>query len=274
MKRGLAICLCLSVSSVAFAGFRVKLVKPKRPEKFQVQLTVGSVTYAADLLFDGKVQNEFFYKELTPAHVIAVRLAVFNQGQTGLVLPLGQLQLIDPSGKQVAPIAPEIVAQALLQGLMVTAQAQDKSPVQVSPTMGDPRYDPTDPRYDPRADPRNDPRYDPRNDPTSPRYDPNDPSNTRRYPNGTYGGPWGRPGVDIILNPGGGGVAGDLSQFEKALVEKDFIDKAHSLDPVDASTVRDKFLYFSLPDIPGRATGFKLLLPSATGRAQEIVLQF
>ena len=278
MKRALAICLCLSVGSIAFAGFRVKLVKPKKPEKFQVQQTVGKVTYAADLLFEGKHQNEFFYKDLTPAHVIAVRLAVFNQGESELVLPLDQVQLIDPSGKQVAPVAPEAVAQALLEGMVVTARAQDKSPVQVSPTMRDPRYDPTDPRYDPRADPRNDPRYDPRNDPrtdpTSPRYDPNDPRSSRRYPNGTNGGPWGRPGVDIVLNPGGGGAAGDLSQFEKALVEKDFIDKAHSLDPVDASSTRDKFLYFSLPDIPERARGFKLLLPSARGPAPEIVLQF
>ena len=189
MKRAFAFYLCLSVASFAFAGFRVKLVKPKKPEKFQAQQTVGNVTYAADLLIDGKDQKEFFYKDLTSAHVIAVRMAVFNQGGKALVLPLEQLQLIDPSGNPVAPVAPEAVAQALLQGLVVTAQMKEKSPVQVSPTMRDPRYDPTDPRYDPRADPRNDPRYDPRNDPTSPRYDPNDPRNSRRNPNGTYGGP-------------------------------------------------------------------------------------
>jgi hypothetical protein len=267
MKRALAFLVGFCLVSSAFAGFKVKLVKPKKPEQFQSFLTVGEVTYAADLVIDGKVQKDYFYKELTPSHVIAVRLAVFNRGGTKVVLPLERLQLTDASGNEIALVAPEAVAKALLQGSVVTAKIEDEKPVQISPGQRDPRLDPTDPRYDPRGDP-NDPRYDPR-------YDPTDPTNPRngRYPDGRYD-PWYRPGIDVVLNPGGGKGAGDLSQFEKALVEKDFADKAHSLDPIDAASTRDKFLYFSIPERPADVKGFMLKLPQAKSPGKDIIIKF
>jgi hypothetical protein len=267
MKKALALLVGFYLVGSAFAGFKVKLVKPKKPEQFQSYVTIGDVTYAADLVIDEKVQKDYFYKELTPSHVIAIRLAVFNRGTAEVALPLDRLQLTDASGNEIAPVAPEAVAKALLQGSVVTAKIEDKKPVQISPGQRDPRLDPNDPRYDPRADP-NDPRYDPR-------YDPTDPTNSRngRYPNGTYD-PWYRPGIDVVLNPGGGKSAGDLSQFEKTLVEKDFIDKAHSADPVDAYSTRDKFLYFSIPEKPTAAKGFTLRLPQVKGSGKEIVLKF
>ena len=279
MKRVLSLLLTFCMVCSVFAGFKVKLVKPKKPEQFQTRLTVGDVTFAADLVIEEKEQDSYFYKELTPAHVLAVRLAVINQGRGEVVLPLEQLQLLDPSGKEMEPVPPDAVAQAVLKGLVVSAKVQDKKPVQVSPNTRDPRLDPTDPRYDPRSDPR-DPRYDPRMDPSSPRYDPrydprtnpNDPR-LQRNPNGTYG-PWGRPGVDVVLNPGGGGGGGDLSQFEKSLVEKDFNDKAHSLEPVDPSSGRDKFLFFSFTDKPAGPKGFTLKLPKSKGMTQDVLLKF
>jgi hypothetical protein len=253
---------CLAVS--AFAGFKVKLIKPKAAEQFQTHLKVGEVTYAADLLIEGKDQKSYFYKELTPAHVIAVRLAVFNQGRSEVVLPLDRLQLLDPSGREVPLVGPDAVAQAVLRGLVVTAEVRDKAPVQVAPTL-EPRLDPNDPRNNP-----NDPRYDPRA--ADPRYNPNDPR-YGRYPNGTYG-PYLRPGVDVVLNPGGGGGSGDLSRFEKSLVEKDFNDKAHTMEPVLPHLGRDKFLYFSFTEKPASVKGFTLRLPQAKGMLQEVVLQF
>jgi len=272
MKRALAFLVGLCLVGSAFAGFRVKLIKPKKPEQFQSFVTVGDVTYAADLVIDEKSQKEYFHKELTPSHVFAIRLAVFNRGRGNVVLPLDRLQLTDAAGKEIAPVAPAAVAQAVLQGKVVTAKADDKGPVQVSPGQRDPRTDPTDPRYDPRVDP-NDPRYDPRIDPNDPRYDPRyDPRNTRN-PGGTYD-PWYRPGIDVILNPGAGGGGGDLSQFEKVLAEKDYVDKAHSLEPVDASSTRDKFLYFSVPEKPAAGKGFVLRLPQGKGSANDIVLKF
>jgi hypothetical protein len=264
MNRALAFLVGFFLVSSAFAGFKVKLVKPKKPEQFQSFLTVGDVTYAADLVIEEKVQKDYFYKELIPSHVIAIRLAIFNRGGDSVVLPLDRLQLTDASGHEIAPVAPEAVAQALLQGSVVTANVDDKKPVQVTPGQGDPRLDPADPRYDPRVDP-SDPRYDPRSDPADPR--------NRRYPNGTYD-PWYRPGIDVVLNPGGGQGSGDLSQFERALVEKDFIDKAHSLEPVDASSKRDKFLYFSIPEKPVDGKGFMLRLPPVKGSGKDIVLKF
>ena len=275
MNRALALLISFCLASSAFAGFKVKLVKPKKPEQFQSFLTVGDVTYAADLVIEEKVQKEYFYKELIPSHVIAVRLAIFNRGGDSVVLPLDRLQLTDASGKEVAPVSPEAVAQALLQGSVVTAKVDDKKPAQATPEQRDPRLDPTDPRYDPRLDPK-DPRYDPRVDPSDPRYDPRydptDPRN-RRNPNGAYD-PWYRPGIDVVLNPGGGQGGGDLSQFEKALVEKDFADKTHSPDPVDASSKRDKFLFFSILEKPVDGKGFVLRLPQVKGSGKDIVLKF
>ena len=267
MKKAFAFLIGFCLVGSLYAGFKVKLVKPKKPEQFQSFLTVGDVTFAADLVIDEKAQKDYFYKELAPSHVIAIRLAVFNRSGSAIVLPLERLQLTDSSGKEIAPVAPEAVAQALLQGAVVTAKVKDKNPIEVTPGQRDPRLDPTDPRYDPRVDPtdpRRDPRYDP-NDPTDPR--------SRRYPNGTYG-PWSRPGIDVVLNPGAGGGAGDLSQFEKALVEKDFADKAHSLDPIDAASTRDKFLYFSIPEKPADVKGFTLKLPQGNGAGKEIILKF
>lgn len=253
--------LCLSIP--AFAGFKPKIVKPKKPDQFQARVTQVGVTYAADLLLDGKDQKDYFYKELTPSSVIAVRLAVFNAGKEEVLLPLDGLQLIDADGKEIPLVAPETVAEAVLRGMVVTAQAKDKKPVAVSPNIryGDPRYD------------RGDPRYDPRMDPTDPSYDPNDPQNRRYGRSGTYG-PYARPGIDVVMNPGGAGGGGDLSQFEKKLVEKDFQDKAHAPEPIPNSMNRDKFLYFSIPTRPPSARGFTLRLPRSKGIPQEIALKF
>ncbi len=269
MNRIVVFLVSLSFACGAFAGFKVKLIKPKKAGEFQTRAISGDVTFAADLVLDRKTQNAYFYKELSPANVIAVRLGVFNAGGSEVVLPIDGLQLLDPSGRELAPVAPEAVAQALINGLVVKADARKSKPVEVAPQARDPRLDPTDPRYDPRLDP-NDPRYDPRYDPT---YNPNDPR-MRRYPNGTYGGPWGRPGVDVVLSPGGGSGSGDLSQHEKALVEKDFVDKAHSLDPVEARSARDKFLFFSIEGTPAVGMGFVLKLPPAKGIPREIILRF
>src|SRR5512136_2330080 len=126
MNRALALLISFCLASSAFAGFKVKLVKPKKPEQFQSFLTVGDVTYAADLVIEEKVQKDYFYKELIPSRVIAVRLAIFNRGGDRVVLPLDRLQLTDASGKEIAPVSPEAVAQALLQGSVVTAKVDDK----------------------------------------------------------------------------------------------------------------------------------------------------
>ena len=80
----------------AFAGFKVKNVKAKKPKQFQTRTSIEGVTYAADLLLDGKEQKEFFYKELTPSDIVAVRLAVFNAGKEEIELP-GNLQLLGPT---------------------------------------------------------------------------------------------------------------------------------------------------------------------------------
>jgi len=268
MKKVLVIVGCLLWIGSAFGGFRVKLIKPKSAEKFQTRATVESVTYAADILISEKEQNTYFYKALAPSHIVAVRLAVFNQGMHELVLPLERVQLLDPSGREVVPVAPEAVAEAVLKGLVVTAEPRDRGTVGVAPRL-DPRLDPNDPRNDP-----NDPRYRryPPVDPNDPRYDPNDPRNSRN-PNRPYG-PYIRSGIDIVMIPGSGGDSGDLSRHEKALVEKDFVDKTHSLDPVPASSGRDKFLFFAVPDNPATGKGFTLRMPSGKGMSQEIVLKF
>ncbi len=260
----------LYFSLVSFAGFKVKLVKPKKPDQFQASTTIAGVTFAADLLVEDKHQKDYFYKELISSNIIAVRLAVFNSGKEEVVLPLDGVQLTGPDGQEAPLIPPDTVAQAVLQGLVVAADVKDKRKVAVAPNVRDPRYDRTDPRYDPRLDP-SDPSYDP-TDPRNRRYDPNDPRN-RGY--GGYNGPWGRPGVDIVLNPGaGGGGGGALSEFEKKLVEKDFQDKAHPPEPILGSLTRDKFLYFSVAQPPASAKGFILRLPPSKGIPQEVLLKF
>ncbi len=278
MRRSILLLTVLCVSLSGYAGFKPKNVRPKKPEQYQIKAAAGGVTYAADMLLDGKEQKDFFYKDLTPSGIIAVRLAVFNNTGGGLVLPLDRLQLTGPDGSELPLVAPDTVAQAVLSGMVVTPEIRQKdAPVKVAPNVrtGDPRTDRTDPRYDPRLDP-NDPSYDPtdpRNRPINdPRY--NDPRYDPRYNDPRYGG-YPRPGVDVILNPGGGrGSGGDLSQFEKQLAEKDFSDKAHSMDPIDGSMVRDRFLYFSIKDLPAGSKGFTLRIPKSKGIPEEIVLKF
>ncbi len=274
MRRSILLLMVLFIIPAGFAGFKPKNVRPKKPEQYQTKFSGGSVTYAADLLLDGKSQKDFFYKELAPSGVIAVRLAVFNRSTRGVVLPVDSLRLTGPDGEELAPLPPEEVAQAVLAGMVVTQDIRKKDgPVKVAPTMrtGDPRMDPSDPRYDPRLDP-NDPSY----DPTDPRNRPvNDPRyNDPRYNDPRYGR-YPRPGVDVILNPGGGrGSGGDLSQYEKQIAEKDFSDKAHSTDPIDASMVRDRFLYFPVKELPKSGTGFELRIPKSKDIPEGVVLKF
>jgi len=250
----------IGLAAFAWAGFKVKLVEAKKPEKFQVHVTVDGVTFAADLLLDEKAQKKYFYKELCASDIIALRLAIFNQGGASVVLPLEELQLLGPDGKEIPIIDPLTVADAVLQGRVVSAGISRNPPVAVSPSMrtGDPRLDPSDPRYDPTLDP------------SRPGYDPSDPRNQQP---GTYGGPWGRPGVDVVLNPGGGSRV-DLTVHEQALVRKDFQDKCHSVEPILNSLRRDKFLYFSMNPIPASGKGFQLRLPADRGISREITLNF
>jgi hypothetical protein len=287
MKRVPVICSILCLAVTAFAGFKVKLIRPKKPEQFQTRMVTGSVTFAADLVIEGGDQRDYFYRDLISSKIIAVRLAVFNGGNQALMLPLDTLQLITPDGNELQLIAPEIVAEAVLQGKAVSATPQSK-PVQVSPKVGNPRIDRTDPRYDPRMDPT-DPRYDPRMDPSDPRYDPRMDPNDRRYPrndpnydprndpqsrrSGYPNSTWGRPGVDVVLNPGGG-TTGAISEYEKALVQKDFSDKAHTPEPLEPFLNRDRFLYFVVPGTPASGKGYTLRLPAAKGMPQEILLKF
>jgi hypothetical protein len=286
MKKAILVLEVLCLAVAALAGFRVKNIKPKKPEQFQSRVTIAGVTFAADLLLDGKDQKSYFYKELTPSNLIAVRLAVFNNGKDEVVLPLDGLQLLGPDGNKIPLVGPETVAQAVLQGMLVAAKAKQSAPIRVTPGgVDDPRSDPSDPRYDPRMDPN------------SPNYDPNDPRNRGQYPSTSYppgsapgsypppgttpgsypsgsypsGGTWGRPSV--ILNPGGGD-SGDLSQFERQLVEKDFSDKAHTSEPVLSSVSRDRFLYFSIPSQPAATKGYALHLSVSKGIPQEVVLKF
>lgn len=263
--------LCLAYS--ALAGFKVKNVKPKKPEQFQSRAVIADVTYAADLLLDGKDQKSYFCKELTPSNVIAVRLAIFNNGKDEVILPLDGLELLAPDGKSIPIVSPELVAQAVLQGKTAVPQSRQNKPwVGVGAGgSGDPRRDPSDPQYDPRLDPN------------SPRYDPNDPRNRGQYPPGSYP-PGTIPGTyppgtypsggtlgGIILTPGGDG---DLSKFERELAEKDFSDKAHTSDPVPSSMSRDRFLYFSIAKPPAEAKGYALRLPVSKGIPQEVILKF
>ncbi len=270
MRKAALLLLVPCIATFAFAGFKPKNIKAKKAEQFQARVTIGNVTYAADLLLEGRDQKDFFCKELTSAGVIAVRLAVFNNGNADVVLPDG-IQLLGPSGKELPPVVPQAVAQAVLQGTTVTAEVKEKeSPVKVGTVMTDPRTDRTDPRYDPRLDPT-DPSYDP-SDPRNRRYnDPryNDPNYDPRY------GGYGRPGIIVTPRIGGGGRdSSGVSQFEKQLIEKDFSDKAHSSDPIDGMMVRDRFLYFSMIDRPVTNRGFSLRIPKSKGIAEEIILKF
>lgn len=244
---------CLALAAIA--GFKPKVVKSKKPEQFQTRKTLGGVTVAADLLLDGENQRKIFYRELTPNNVIAVRLAIFNNSQNEVLIPLEGIQLMDPSGEAIPASSPELVAQAVLQGFVVHTEAAQR-PVQV--LAGDPRIDRTRPGYDPRLDP------------TSPDYDPTDPRNR------TYGGEprntasWPGRGVDVILNPD----AGENSKSSAQLIERDFINKAYSSDPVVPSLYRDKFLYFALENLPSSSRGFALRLPKGKGIPEAIILKF
>jgi hypothetical protein len=270
MKRIAVFCGILSLATVAYAGFKAKTVKPKKPEQFQARTVSAGITFAADLLVQGREQKGFFCDELTGSNIVALRLAVFNAGDVAVTLPLETLRLIGPDGKELPPVLPETVARAVLSGATVPAEAGPAdSRVLVVPDARtvDPRYDPTLDPNRPHIDPT-DPRSGPGGvDPADPRYDPSRPAGGQSYP----GRPYGRPGVDVVLNPGSGG---DLSQYERALAVKDFSDKAHTLEPVLPSLSRDRFLYFSCPSLPANSRGYVLRLPATSGMPQEIILKF
>jgi hypothetical protein len=293
MKKAAIILAGLFLSTTLFAGFKVKNIKPKKPERFQAQATVAGVTYAADLLLERGDQKTYFYKALVPFNLIAVRLDVVNTGKGEVVLPLDGIELLTPDSKRLQPVSAELVAGSVVEGKPIKASTESRVP-QVGVGRGsvqDPRRDPSDPRYDPRMDP-NSPHYDPmdprNSNPNPPQtYPPQTypPGTSPRgtYPPGTYppttvpgtypsGGTMGGPGV--VLNPGGGGGGEDLSQIERELAEKDFDDKAHTSEPILGSMSRDRFLYFSFAPPSGSIKGYVLRIPVGKGIPQEVVLEF
>jgi len=256
MKRLIFFITIFCVAATVVAGFKAKVIKSKKPQQFHTHIVVSRITFAADLLLDGKDQKDFFYKELTPCNVIALRLAIFNDSPGEVVMPVNGIQLTGPDGKEILLIDPETVAQAVLQGFIVSSDT-DQPPVQVTRTkrVGDPRIDKTDPNYDPRLDP------------TNPSYDPADPRN-RGYDRGTYG--THRPNVGVVLNPS----AGKYNAISGQLIAKDFADKAHSEDPILPSMMRDRFLYFRMAERPTSINGFELHLPRGRGMDQAVSLKF
>jgi hypothetical protein len=245
----------LAFATSALAAFKAKPIKPKRPEQFQVRTWASGITIAADLLLTDKQQKDFFYQALNPIKVIPLRLAIFNETKGEVQIPLDGIQLIAPDGKSVPRIEPAAVAQAVLQGLPAGPESGGEPPVQVgaSPRTVSTRTDPNDPSYDPRLDP------------TDPRYDPNDPRNRGYHDRRIV------PGVDVILNPSGGG---DNKEISARLIEKDFSDKAYLPDPVLPSMKRDRFLYFLFAERPADFKGFQLRLPEGRGFPQGAALKF
>jgi hypothetical protein len=242
------IAFLIGILSIAFsvvAGFKAKNVKPKRPEQYQVRTVVPGVTLAADLLLEGKEQGDFFFKELISCHLIAVRLAIFNNSGNEIVLPAAGIRLIDPSGSDLRLVSPREAAVAVLQGFPVRAEKNDNPPVQVSPAR------PTNPRLD-----RTSPNYDPRLDPA-------DPSADSRRSSARA------PGVDVVLNPDRGNTS-----ISAQLIEKDFENKAYVEDPIAPSMTRDRFLYFSIGNLPANPKGFELHLPSGQGLPGPTILKF
>lgn len=265
MRRLILMAAMVIIASFCFAGFKARTVKPKKPEQFQTRVTLGEVTYAADMLLQEKEQKDLFYKDLTLFDIFAVRLAVFNRGSSEVAMPVEDFHLFAPDGTEVQSVGPDVVSERVLEVLAAASDVKKKNPpvaIGAAPRSYDPRQDPRDPRYDPTLDP-NDPRYNPNDPRNDPRNDPN-------------GGPWNRPNAGVVLNPGGGttDTVGDVSQYEKVLVEKDFSDKAHHSDPVLPSFTRDKFLYYSVKEIPMSTRGYTLRIPPGNGRPEEVVLSF
>ena len=251
-----------------FGGFKAKSIKAKTPKEFQCMTTVAGVTYAADLLLEDKDQEKYFQDPLRPSNLIAVRLAVFNDGKEEVALPVNALRLLSREGIEFPRVDPDAVAQAVLGEDTVVIHGPPKgSVVGIGGTT--PPYDPTDPRYDPD---------DPRLDPTDPRYDPNDPRNRGQYPPDVYppgrypsGGTLGRPGV--VLNPGGGGSENKIEN-ERKMIAVDFRNKAHTSDPIARTLCRDRFLYFAIPPDTEVGKQMVLILPVSKGIPEEVVLKF
>ena len=260
MKRLAILLTAICMGTAAFAGFKAKNIKPKKPDRFQISSTVSRVTFAADLLLSDREQKEYFQKALTPRKMIAVRLAIFNNSPNEVLLPVEGIHLIGPDGKELTPVAPEEVARAVLRHSAPRTDNEEPPPIQVAagPKAVDSRTDRTSPNYDPRLDP------------SDPRYDPSDPRIMDRT--GTYDRPRIVPGIDVILNPSGDD--GNNEEISAVLIEKDFADKAYMADPVLPSMTRDRFLYFSIGALPKGINGFELRLSRGKGIPQDVILIF
>jgi hypothetical protein len=260
MKRLVIILAAICMATVSLAGFKAKNIKPKKPDKFQISATLSGVTFAADLVLSSKEQQEYFQKALTPGRIIAVRLAIFNNSRNEVLMPIEGIHLISPDGKELPLLAPEEVAKAVLRNPAPDSKSDEPPPVKVAtgPKVVGSRTDKTNPNYDPRLDP------------TDPRYDPSDPRNTGRT--GTYGSPRIVPGIDVILNPSVDD--GNKEEISAVLIEKDFVDKAYAADPVLPSMTRDRFLYFSIGNLPKGINGFELRLTQGRGVSQDVILIF
>lgn len=244
MKKAALVLMILCCACTAFGEFKEKQIKAKKPGKFQVHITVSGVTYAADLVVDEKDQKKYFYDALTPSNIIAVRLAVFNQGKEEVVLPLDDLRLLSPEGVAFVRIDPESVGQAVLG---------EESPINVEEETGGTLIGvnsgaPNDPRYPGSYPPGS---YPPRTYPPS-----------RRT---------GQP--DVVLSPGGLGKDAKIRN-ERKMAAVDFHNKAHTSDPIVRTLSRDRFLYFSIPEDTVIPKETMLFLPVGKGIPQEVVLKF
>ncbi len=279
MRRILIFLWILSFAAVATAGFRAKKIRPKKPQQFQAYITVSGVTFASDLLLNGEEQKSFFSQELTPNSIVALRLAIINSSRNEIALPLEGIRLVDPEGKEVPAIKPEMVSQAVLQGyradseedrrraqLAIMKGSRDARTDRSNPTY-DPRRDPTDPNYDPRTDTAN-PNYSPQTDPTNPAYVPRDASSTSNSQVKEI------RTNQININPEIFRGRSEDPAVRGRMIEKDFIDKAYWGDPVLPSMKCDRFLYFVMGNRPPSVKGFELRLSPRGSSQQPLILKF
>jgi hypothetical protein len=238
MRKAALFLIMLCCALTAFGEFKARQIKAKKPGQFQCRATVSGVTYAADLLLEGKDQEKYFHEALRPFNLIAVRLAVFNDGKEEVVLPLNDLRLLSAEGIEFTRLDPEAVAQVVLGENSINGPGKAGDSGVGIGRVSVPNYDPSNPR-----------------------------NRGIHLPRGPLEGP------DVVLNPGGGGGI-DKIENERKLAAVDFRNKAHTSDPIICTLSRDRFLYFSIPEESAIKEGIVLILPVGKGIPKEVILKF
>ena len=100
----LALFLPLLMTVSGCATYKTQIVNTERVESYKNKITVSGITVAADPYDTADRAKSAFYIDLTKKNIKPIQLVVDNQSEDNVMIPRGEMRLMDSNGTEYQPV--------------------------------------------------------------------------------------------------------------------------------------------------------------------------